>query len=263
MAGLRPWTDLPNEEAKRLRGLLFDLDDTFLDGGRLSQDAYSALFDLERAGLALVAVTGRPAMWGELICRQWPLLGAVTENGNIVFTRIDGRVRALDPLGVAERAERRSALTDLAAELSEAFPGLQAADDNPARRSDYAFDIGEHAQVPPTKVQEIMDFARGRGAKTQRSSVHLHITFDRQDKASGTLGFLRRVAGEDATSALSRYAFVGDSENDAACFAAFRTSIAVANLRGRPSVLPRFITRSARSAGFIELAAHLIQARDA
>ncbi len=263
MAGVRTLTELPRQEAKRLRGLLFDLDDTFLDGGRLDQEAYSALFRLREVGLALVAVTGRPALWGELSCRQWPLLGAITENGNVAFARLDGRVRALDTLDAAQRAERRRALLALASEIRRTFPGLEAADDNPARLSDYTFDIGEHAQVPPTEARKIMDFARRRGAKTQRSSVHLHITFDRQDKASGSVSFLQRVAKENSTSALSRYAFVGDSENDAACFAAFRTSVAVANLRGRPSIPPRFITRSPRSAGFVELAEHLIQARDA
>ncbi len=263
MAGVRTWTKLPKPEAKRLRGLLFDLDDTFLDGGRLGQEAYASLFRLQEIGLALVAVTGRPALWGELICRQWPLLGAVTENGNVAYTRVDGRVQVLDTLDAAQRGERRRALLTLADEIRRAFPDLEAADDNPARISDYTFDIGEHAQVPPAEVGKVMDFARRRGAKTQRSSVHLHITFDRQDKASGSLSFLQRVAGEDPTSALSRYGFVGDSENDAACFAAFRTSVAVANLRGRPSILPRFITHSPRSAGFVELADHLIQARGA
>ena len=51
-----------------------------------------------------------------------------------------------------------------------------------------------------------------------------------------------------------RYAFVGDSENDAACFNAFRTTVGVANLRGRPTLAPRFITSAPRGAGVAELA---------
>jgi hydroxymethylpyrimidine pyrophosphatase-like HAD family hydrolase len=86
------------------------------------------------------------------------------------------------------------------------------------------------------------------------SSVHLHVGFDPIDKASGAVALLRALRDTDATAALTRYAFIGDSENDAACFAAFRTSIGVANLRGRPTLRPRFMTRGARSAGFAEMA---------
>ena len=44
---------------------------------------YDALWDLSDAGLRLVAVTGRPSGWGEVIARQWPIDGAVTENGAV------------------------------------------------------------------------------------------------------------------------------------------------------------------------------------
>ncbi|HMR04717.1 MAG TPA: HAD-IIB family hydrolase [Polyangiaceae bacterium] len=250
-------------DAKALRGVLFDLDDTLLDHGRLTENAYRTLFRLREAQLELVAVTGRPALWGELLCRQWPVLGAITENGNISFARVDGRVRRMDPLGDAVRAERTLRLQTLAEGMSREFPELQAADDNGARCSDFTFDIGEHRQVDDSVVRSAMDFARARGAKTQRSSVHLHVTFDRHDKASGALLFLRSVAKEDPTVARARYAFIGDSENDAACFAAFKHSAAVANLRGRPSMLPRYLADRPRSAGFEQFATQLISARNA
>ena len=51
---MRPLSALPSSEARRLRGLLFDLDDTLLTHGRLTRAAYDALFDLHDAGLKLV-----------------------------------------------------------------------------------------------------------------------------------------------------------------------------------------------------------------
>jgi len=37
----------------------------------------------DRAGLALVAVTGRPAGWGRVLARQWPVAGCIAENGAV------------------------------------------------------------------------------------------------------------------------------------------------------------------------------------
>ena len=76
-------TGRATEAAPRSRGAaaLFDLDDTLLTHGRLTRQAYDALWDLHDAGLKLVAVTGRPSGWGEVLARQWPIEGCVTENG--------------------------------------------------------------------------------------------------------------------------------------------------------------------------------------
>ena len=54
---MKPLASLSREEARALRGLLFDLDDTLLSHGVLTRAAYDALWDLKDAGLRLVAVT--------------------------------------------------------------------------------------------------------------------------------------------------------------------------------------------------------------
>lgn len=252
------------DEAGGLKGLLFDLDDTLLDHGVLTEAAYAALFRLRESGLSLVAVTGRPAGWGDLLVRQWPIDGAVTENGAIALYRdADGRVARLDPVPADERGARRARVLRLAAELGQRFPELEPADDVAARISDYTFDIGEHARVPRDVVRRAVDFVAARGARSVTSSVHLHVTLDGDDKASGAVRFLRQRLGEDPTRALFRWAFIGDSENDAACFAAFRTTIAVANFRARLTAPPRWRTRAERGAGFAEAARVLCERRGA
>ena len=53
--------------------------------------------------------------------------------------------------------------------------------------------------------------------------------------------------------ALGRWGFIGDSGNDASCFAAFRTSFGVANVREHLaglSVLPAYVAREERGRGF-------------
>lgn len=258
---LRPIEDLPREEAESLAGLLFDLDDTLLDSGRLGEAAYSALFRLQEAGLDLLAVTGRPAGWGAVLAGQWPVVAVVAENGALSSFRCKGRVETLDPVLPAERRARRIRLAEFAEQLLRRYPFLCPADDQSARVSDFTFDIGERASVPRELVVRIQEFCEREGYRTVASSVHLHVSLDGEDKASGTLRTLWHTLHIDPESARRRYAFIGDSENDASCFAAFATSIAVQNLTGAPSVLPRYITRQPRGMGFAEAARILVERR--
>jgi HAD superfamily hydrolase (TIGR01484 family) len=234
--------------------LLFDLDDTLLTHGHLGRQAYGALCDLAEAGLDLVAVTGRPAGWGEVLARQWPILGVVAENGAIALHRQGGAIVR------SGGGEGRARALDLARDVAERFE-LGFADDNDARRTDVTLDIGETTTVAREIVEDARAHVVSRGARAIVSSVHLHVTFEGDDKASGVLRFLRERRGLDAGRARAVCAFVGDSENDAACFAAFHTTIGVANVAGsvaRLSVPPRFVTTGARGAGFAELAAALL-----
>jgi hydroxymethylpyrimidine pyrophosphatase-like HAD family hydrolase len=94
--------------------------------------------------------------------------------------------------------------------------------------------------------------------------VHLHASYERDDKASGVVRFLRNRLGEDSGSALGRFAFVGDSGNDAACFSAFRVTFGVANVRvhvPRLPLPPRWVALRERGAGFAEIARAIVAAR--
>ncbi len=245
----------------KLRGVLFDLDDTLFDHSRLSEVAYGALHRLSEAGLTLLAVTGRPAGYGEVLVPAWPIAGLVAENGAIAVLNVEGKTQLFDEVSAELRAQRRERLLWLAAEMQRQFPALVPASDVHLRRCDFTFDIGEFRTVADEVIVKAAAFARSMGAATVRSSVHLHISCDGSDKASGTLRVLSGCFGYDATVARDLFAFIGDSENDEAGFAAFHTSVAVANLRGRPTVSPKFITQAPRGRGFAEFAQKLITLR--
>jgi HAD superfamily hydrolase (TIGR01484 family) len=249
--------------ARGLSGVLFDLDDTVLDHGRLGVPALSAMYRLAEAGLILVGVTGRPASWGQVLVRQWPVSGMVTENGIIALRRIDNQVHVLDRASAEERASRSARLAELVAELRARFTELTPSDDVAGRVADYSFDIAEARIVPPGVVQAATELARARGARVVQSSIQLHVCYDGDDKASGVLRFLRLCHGFDPSAARHRFAFIGDSENDAPCFAAFEHSFGVANLRGRPSIGPRYRASRSMGAGFEEIAQTLLAARAA
>jgi HAD superfamily hydrolase (TIGR01484 family) len=259
-----PLARMPREEAQRLRGLLFDLDDTLLSHGVLTRAAYGALWDLHDAGVGLVAVTGRPSGWGEVIARQWPIDGCVTENGAVSVVREGRVVERREECDEAERRARRVRLARVVDEVRDAVPEARLTDDVDARRADVTWDIGERVQMREDRVQAIAAVIARAGARSFRSSVHLHATFDTDDKASGAMRFLRDRFGEDAGAARSRWAFVGDSANDAACFAAFRETFGVANVAryaSAMSVPPQWVASKEMGKGFAEIARALLAAR--
>lgn len=257
---MRPLAAMPIEEAARLRGLLFDLDDTLLDHGQLADSTYGALAALRAAGFSLMAVTGRPARWGELLAGLWPVDAVITENGAMAFRREGGRVICIDTVPAGVREARRRRLAALVETARASIPELVPADDSWGRLSDFAFDIGEFQHPSEAVIRAATELAHELDARTTRSSVHLHFTFDYHDKASGVVSYLAGL-GVDPTVARFSYAYVGDSTNDAPCFAAFHTSVGVQNVAGVFSLPPRYVTRGARSDGFRELAARLLAAR--
>ncbi len=261
---MQPLSALGTDEARGLRGLLFDLDDTVLTHGVLTRAAYEALWSLRDAGLLLVAVTGRPSGWGEVLARQWPIAGCVTENGAVYVVREGPGVARRDACDDAERHARRLRLARLVERVREAVPEARLTDDVDARRSDVTWDVGERTRLPEDRVAAVVREIAAAGARWSQSSVHLHATFDADDKASGAVRFCARELGEEPGSARVRFAFAGDSGNDAPCFAGFATTFGVANVRAsisRLSVPPRYVASQEMGAGFAEIAAEILRKR--
>jgi len=241
-------------ERRRLRGLLFDLDDTLLEHGKLTKEAFETLCWLRDAGVSLIGVTGRPVAWARVLTPMWPVDALVAENGALSVIREGGRPVVDDRLDGPTRAARRSRLLEIIDRLRARCPGLERSDDCDGRVSDYTFDIGEFRSAGKDLVAQALAAAAALGARTTVSSVHLHVTLDHDDKSTGTLRLLAKRFGVDPGRARFEFAYVGDSSNDAPCFGAFRTSVGVSNLRGRFSLPPRFVTEGARSTGFVETA---------
>ncbi len=261
---MRPLAELALAAVTPLRGVVFDLDGTLLTDGALTLEAYRSLFSLRERGLRLVACTGRPAGWGAVIARQWPIDLAVTENGAVAFRRDGARLSVLDSLPEEARRARRERLLEVVASLHREFPEIPLADDNQERRSDVTFDVRETVNISSSRVAELRLAAAREGARTFESSIHVHVTLDAEDKASGTVRALARAYGDDATKALGTYAFVGDSGNDEACFSAFHLTFGVSNVARwarHLSVPPRFVAAQPEGAGFAAIAARLLVLR--
>lgn len=260
---MRPVSTLAPAEAARLVALATDLDDTVLDHGLLGVDALAALHELRDAGLPVLVATGRPLGWAEVVCRLLPVVAVLAENGACAAVRDGARVLTRFRAAADERMARGRRLDALVDALRAEVPTARVTDDVAMRATDRTFDVGETWRAPDADVERMRAIAAAHEARTSVSSVHLHVTFDGDDKASGIAWLSRELFGLDPTAARARVGFVGDSGNDAAAFAGYETTFGVANVRRARglSVTPRYVAEAERGLGFAEIARTIIERR--
>jgi hypothetical protein len=247
-----------------IRGVVFDIDDTVTRNGVLEADAYAAMHLLASAGFELVAVTGRPLGWTDVIARLWPVRVAVGENGAGWTWVDDAGTHEGYFCTEAERAEQATVLDTIRRKAAMAMPHVHTTNDHRHRRCDLAFDVGESVSLPRAEIDALVGLIEGLGARSSVSTVHAHAIPGPWDKAEGVARALGDALGIDLGSELERWVFVGDSGNDAAAFERFPKSVGVANVRehlDRLPTPPRYVTDGDRGRGFAELAAHLADRR--
>jgi len=251
-------------DARSLVGLCFDVDDTVTTHGTLDPDAYRSLFALRESGLRLIAATGRPLGFAEIIARTWPVDAAVGENGAGFIARVGKLMRTAywDPVEL--RVSQQVALRALRARVERELPHVSVSSDGWARRCDLAFDIGEHVELPPHEVEQLVSILGADGARVSVSSIHAHAQLGTHDKARGIELAAAELWGMAAAEVRERFFFVGDSGNDAAGFSAFALSAGVANVARhlhRLPVAPKFVASREFGAGFAEIAARIVALR--
>lgn len=259
---MRPLDELPTEVARGLQGVAFDVDDTLTTHGVLHPEAFEALWALRRAGLRLVAVTGRPLGWTEVMAAMWPIDIAVGENGAGWQARRGGTIVHGFFDDAVTRGAQRALIERVRASVEAALPHVKLASDQGGRRCDLAFDVGEGERLDAASLEALIAILEGAGARALVSSVHAHVIAGDWDKARGVERAVRDVLGMELHR--DRWLFVGDSGNDAAAFGWFEHTVGVANVRDHLHRLPRpprFVTRAERGAGFAELASTISGAR--
>ncbi len=261
---MRPLETLALATCRRIRGVLFDIDNTLTTEGRLTAQAYAAMERLVDAGLIVVPITGRPAGWCDHIARTWPVDAVVGENGAFYF-RYDHGARKMQKrflLSDNERADNRRRLEGLRETILAEVPGAGVASDQLYREADLAIDYCEDvAALPPAEVERIVKIFEQGGATAKVSSIHVNGWFGNYDKLSMTRIMMRECFDVDLDAAKKFFLFIGDSPNDAPMFAYFPNAIGVANIRefaGRLKAEPAYVTGARCGAGFAEVAEMLV-----
>jgi len=249
-------------EPERLRGLLFDIDETLTTGGKLTAEAYGAMERLQRAGRIVVPITGRPAGWCDHIARMWPVDAVVGENGALYFRHAGGKLVKRFQDDEQTRASNRARLENIGRRILAEIPGCALASDQRYRETDLAIDFCEDVSpLPLETAARIAGLMQKEGLTAKISSIHVNGWFGTYDK----LAMAKRLFAEefacDAARLRGEFAFAGDSPNDAPMFSFFDCSVGVANVArfaGKLAAEPKYVTRGAAGVGFAELVAYLL-----
>ncbi len=259
---MKPLAEL---DARGVRAVLVDIDDTLTSEGKLTAEAYGALERLQRARVRVVPVTGRPAGWCDHIARMWPVDAVVGENGAFYFCYSGNRLQKRFHDDAPTRATKRARLDAIAMRILAAVPGSALASDQAYRETDLAIDYCEDvAALPLSAAERIAELMREAGLTAKVSSIHVNGWFGEYDKLAMTRRLFTERFAVDLDAANHEVVFAGDSPNDAPMFAFFANSVGVANVRRFATVLatgPKYVTRAGCGAGFAELAEHVLRGR--
>jgi HAD superfamily hydrolase (TIGR01484 family) len=264
---VKPLAEFPIEARGRIRGVFTDIDDTLTTHGRLFAKAYTALERLQKAGLLVIPVTGRPAGWCDHIARMWPVDAVVGENGAFWFRHDakEGKLVKRYVIAQEERLRRGKRLFEIAAKILAEVPGCAVSADQAYREADLAIDFREDVrELPREEVSRIVEIMQAEGLTAKVSSIHVNGWFGDYDKLSTTRRMMREDFGIDLDLEREDFVFVGDSPNDQPMFAYFPHAVGVANVLEMADLMtdfPAWITESAGAAGFAELAEALIPTR--
>lgn len=249
-------------DVSNVRGIFFDIDDTFSSDGKITAEAYSAIWRLYNAGKIVVPITGRPAGWCDHIARMWPVTAVVGENGAFYFMMKNGKMVKEYTADLGERRRNRQKLEHVCEEALREVPGSGIASDQAYREFDLAIDFCEDVpRLPKEKIDEIVAVFKRYGVNTKVSSIHVNGWFGSYDKLTTAKLFARKELKVDLDTDNDQFIFMGDSPNDEPMFGYFNKSVGVANVADftdRLKVFPKFITNARAGEGFVEVANRLL-----
>lgn len=252
--------EMPSKIAQKIRWVLTDIDDTMTQDGKLVPEAYEALCRLGLAGLPVIAVTGRSAAWGSVHVQEWPILGAITENGAIAY-HVNGSMLK----GSCESNTHPSLQKALAKALAT-VPRARIASDTYLRLYDIAIDYAEKVNPPLSneEVSCIISIFEKEACTARPSSIHINCWKGETDKKKAAIQFLEKFEGYKAEDDVSKVLYIGDALNDESMFEHFPNACAVANIH---SVLdkmvfhPRWVSQKSYGFGFAEIVDVLLKLR--
>lgn len=260
----RTLVPLHEADLSKVEAVFTDVDGTLTTRGKLTSNTLRAIEWLNAHHVPVVLVSGRPAGWGEAWARQWPVAGAIMENGGLHFAwRGEQLVKSYAQPEKQRVVARKQLIKHVAAALKH-VKGAQLSGDSPYTEVDLAIDYAEDVHLGHGAADAIEAFLHARGVTAVRSSVHVNCWLGTFDKQSAVERFVKLEWKKTLRPNERRYVYVGDSFNDAPMFKAFPLSVGVANVRdvlARLDAEPKFITRAREGKGFGEVADAIVRSR--
>ncbi|MBF0300292.1 MAG: HAD-IIB family hydrolase [Oligoflexia bacterium] len=248
--------------------IFFDIDDTFTTHGKITQEAYSSLWNLRKKEIKIIPVTGRPAGWCDHIARMWPVDAIVGENGAFFFMMKNNKLVKNYLLDDSERKKNNLKLEQIKNEILSTVEKVDVAKDQSYREFDLAIDFAEEISISDDKeknkiINQITEIFKKHGANCKVSSIHINGWFGNYDKLNMTkkLALQEFLLDLDNEEDNKKCVFCGDSPNDAPMFAFFHLSIGVRNVLDFKDQLlnfPKYVTENKFGEGFVEIADAII-----
>ena len=256
---MKPIEKMPKAVKKTIRYVLADIDDTLTLNGRLPAVVFAAMERLQKAGICMIPITGRPAGWCDHIARMWPVDGIVGENGAFYFC-YDVQQRKMRRRYFKSEKQREidyQKLEKLKDVILKKIPGCRVSADQHYREADLAIDYCE--DVPPLSMEDVDRIVRlfeAAGARAKISSIHVNGWFGEYDKLTMTRMLFSEVFKEDLEAVKENVIFIGDSPNDVPMFQFFPHSVGVANIlqfEEKITRKPAWVTLQEGGYGFSEM----------
>ncbi len=259
LTSIKPVSEVPDQVCTDLEFLFTDIDDTITKDGMMPYETLRNMYQLQKSGIKVVLVTGRPAGWCDYFARMWPVAAVIGENGAFYFSyhRSEKSMKRVFLVSEEERKKNRVKLDLLKEKVLAEVPGCRISADQPFRIADLAIDIRE--DVEPLSDESLDTLCRiitRMGAGYKISSIHVNCWYGTYDKLSCFNVFLKDYAAKSVEQYQDRILYVGDSPNDEPMFRGLKNTVAVANIRAYESILkspPLYITTGQSADGFKEL----------
>lgn len=236
---------------QNIRLIATDMDGTLTQGEKFDAKLFQVLTKLSAAGIKVLITTGRSAGWVQAIATYLPVVGAIAENGGLVYWNHDPQPHLIGEIDIIQH---RRELQKVFLLLQNKFSHIRESVDNPFRITDWTFDV---ANLSPIELEQIELVCQSQGYGFTYSTIQCHIKPIYQDKAYG----LNKIISQHFSDLKpSEIVTIGDSPNDESMFnqAEFPLSVGVANVVkycDRLKYLPAYVTSKSEGEGFCELAA--------
>ena len=244
---LKPLLD---RDWQNIRLIASDLDGTLTRAEKFAPQLFETLTKLSNAGVDVLITTGRSAGWVQAIATYLPVVGAMAENGGLLYWQGSVVPQLINEIEIDRHRQQLSRVFEL---LQSKFPLLQESPDNPFRLTDWTFEV---EGLSLDELNHIEAICQSEGYGFTYSTIQCHIKPVAQDKA---IALSKVIPQYFSDLKPEEVVAIGDSPNDESLFNPEQPwdSVGVANIlkyRDRLNHLPAYISNQPEVAGFCELA---------
>ncbi|GLS90966.1 haloacid dehalogenase [Psychromonas marina] len=269
----KPLTAISSTQAKSIKWLFTDVDDTLTWEGSLPLESMIALNKLSAAGVRVVPVTGACAGWCDQIAKLWPVHGVIGENGAFWMQKNSDGFSTQATIALDTMKLQQEKLIEQLNILLLEYPDIGFANDQPFRYCDVAINLSQDREpisdnICRDLIAKITKLTvDGHPVNATESSIHLNVWVGSHSKRLTTEAYLLHdalVNKIDAPINLNEIAYIGDSLNDESMFAWLPMTFGVRNIEpilSRFKAKPAYITNKNGGYGFAELAEVIVEAK--